>query len=201
MDGIDVNETTLNDLMDVLADKTADDEQREEAALAVGEMSHHALPGLRRMLQRDDPDIRWWSVRALAALGGPSGLALLLETLADPDPDVRACAAHGLGELAAPEAANPLVRLLNDESAFVARIASNALIQIGQPAVPTLIEALSSTSPAVRAGAARALVPQESTHDAIPALFAVLDDESAIVTYYAEEALERMGVGMIFVKP
>lgn len=197
---MDANETTLDELMDVLTDSTADDEQREKAALALAEMDDRVLPSLRHILQSDDADCRWWSTRTLAALGGPSSVSLLLETLSDSDPDVRACAAYGLGDLAASEAAIPLVRLLADESAFVARIASNALIQIGQTTVPVLIDALGSKSPGVRAGAARALIPLES-HDAIPALFSALDDESAIVTYYAEEALERMGVGMVFVKP
>jgi HEAT repeat protein len=74
------------------------------------------------------------------------------------------------------------------------------LIQIGQPAAPALIDALSNPSPATRAGAARALVPLES-HAAIPALFAALDDESVMVTHYAQEALWRMGVGMVLIKP
>ena len=52
----------------------------------------------------------------------------------------------------------------------------------------------------MRAGAARALVPLES-QDAIPALLAALDDESAIVSLYAEEALWRLGIGMVFFKP
>ena len=137
---------------------------------------------------------------ALAALGGTSSVSLLLETLSDPDSDVRACAALGLGALAAAEAAAPLTHLLADESAYVGRIAGNALIQIGQPAAPVLIETLSSPSPASRAGAARALVPLES-HAAIPALFAALDDESVLVTHYAQEALWRMGVGMVLIKP
>ena len=32
-------------------------------------------------------------------------------------------------------------------------------------------------------------------------LFTALDDDSALVTYYAQEALWRMGVGMVLVKP
>nr|HID14243.1 hypothetical protein [Anaerolineae bacterium] len=51
-----------------------------------------------------------------------------------------------------------------------------------------------------RVGAARALSiiqPEE----AIPALCAALDDPSAIVTYHAEEALERMGVGGVLIQP
>jgi len=59
---------------------------------------------------------------------------------------------------------------------------------------------LSSESPAARAGAARALIPLES-HAAIPALFAALDDESVMVTHYAQDALWRLGVGMVLVKP
>ena len=70
--------------------------------------------------------------------------------------------------------------------------------------IPALLTArkvvLGNPSSAVRAGAARALIPLES-HDAIPALFAALDDESAIVSFYAEEALWRLGVGMVLFKP
>ncbi len=195
-----MTESVLGELMNVLLDSAIDDGRREEAALTVTKLGDDALPQLREVLQSADADQRWWASRTLAALGGSPGVSLLIATLSDPDPDVRVCAALGLGELAAPEAAFPLTRLLADDSAYVGRIASNALIQIGQPAVPVLIETLGSESPAARAGAARALIPMES-HDAIPALFAALDDDSVLVTHYAEEALERMGVGMVFVKP
>jgi HEAT repeat protein len=43
-------------------------------------------------------------------------------------------------------------------------------------------------------------VPIES-QEAISALIHALDDENAVVTYYAQDALERMGIGMILVKP
>jgi HEAT repeat protein len=197
-----VNEKALHDLIGEMLDESAQEERREAAALALGALGDDTLPRLRASLQTGDADHRWWSARALAALGTPPAVSLLIETLSDLDPDVRACAAMGLGALAAPEAVVPLTRLLADESVYVARIAGNALIQIGEPAVPALIGALNSESSAARAGAARALIPlAASGHDAIPALFAALDDESALVTYYAEEALERMGVGMVFVKP
>ena len=195
-----MSEQTLDQLIKVLSDHTADDEAREQAALGLSKMGEQAVGPLCLLLRANDADRRWWAARALAALGGQTSVALLAETLSDPDPDVRACAALGLGTLAASDAAIPLTQLLADESAYVGRIAGNALIQIGQPAVPALIEALSSQSMSARAGAARALIPLEA-HAAIPALFAVLDDDSALVTYYAEEALWRMGVGMVYVKP
>jgi HEAT repeat protein len=48
----------------------------------------------------------------------------------------------------------------------------------------------------VRARAAKALIPIES-RQAIRVLFEALEDESYLVRYYAEMALERMGVGQM----
>ncbi len=191
-----------DELLARLFDPRVADEQREGAAQAIAALGEAALPPLHDALQSDDAERRWWAARALAAIGGEQAITWLIEALADPDPDVRACAAMGLGALGAPQAIRPLTRLLADESAYVGRIAGNALIHIGPPAVPALIQALHSPSAAARAGAARALIPlADHAHDAIPALFAALDDESALVSYYAEEALERMGVGMVLLKP
>jgi HEAT repeat protein len=74
------------------------------------------------------------------------------------------------------------------------------LARIGSPAVPALIAALEAKESPVRAGAARALSiiqPEE----AVPVLCAALDDPSAIVSHYAERALERMGVGLVLFRP
>ena len=177
-----------------------DDDRTEQAALALGRIGDAALPALRDMLADPDPDPRWWATRALAAVGTPAAGQVLIDTLADPDRDVRACVAYGLGEIGAEEAIPGLVHLLADDSPLVCRVAADSLARIGAPAVPALIDALQSEMVLTRAGAARALSfiqPQE----AIPALFAALDDPSAIVTHYAEEALERMGVGLVLFQP
>jgi HEAT repeat protein len=174
--------------------------EREQAALALGALGDPALPYLQALLEAKESDIRWWATRALAALGGPGAIAALIEKLQDPAPDVRACAALGLGVLKTHQAIEPLIRALADESAYVGRIAGNALIQIGPACIASLITALNDDSTAVRAGAARALVPLKA-QDAIPALFERLDDESALVTYYAQEALEHLGVGMVLIEP
>ena len=195
-----MGQTEMQDLVNVLADSAADEGQRDSAASALALLGDGAIVPLRQLLGTGDADQRWWSARGLAAIDGPTSVTLLIETLSDCDPDVRACAALGLGTLAAAEAVSPLVHRMADENIYVGRIAGNALIQIGKPAIPALIKALDSTSPAIRGGAARALVAVPS-HDAIPALVSALSDESAIVTYYAQEALERLGVGIVFVKP
>jgi HEAT repeat protein len=157
-------------------------------------------PALCDLLTDADSDRRWWAARALAAVGTHAARELLITTLDDADPDVRACAAQGLGELRATEAVAGLVRCLADPSSLVSRIAADSLARIGQPAVPALVAALQAEEVLRRAGAARALSVIQP-EEAIPALCAALDDPSAIVTYYAEEALERMGVGLVLLRP
>lgn len=181
------------------------DAQTELAAQALQKEGDAVLPNLEALLAQRDPDRRWWAVRALASVGTPAAYDRIVTALGDPQADVRAAAAQGLGELGergitTPEAIAALIHCLDDPSSLVARIAADGLARIGAPAVPALIAALQSTSTPVRAGAARALSiiqPEE----AVPALCAALDDPSATVTYYVEEALERMGVGLILFAP
>jgi HEAT repeat protein len=177
-----------------------DDDRTEAAAQAVESMGDAALTPLRGLLASDDCDRRWWAVRALAAVGTSAAIEELVTALADPDPDVRACAVVALAERRPATAVEPLVACLSDPSAYVARLVADGLAQFGQPAAAALIEALETGDVAARAGAARALSVIQP-EEAIPALFAALDDPSAVVTYYAEEALARMGVGMVFFEP
>ncbi|MCS7283069.1 MAG: HEAT repeat domain-containing protein [Anaerolineae bacterium] len=178
-----------------------DDALAEETALRVGtELGNDALPTLRDWQNSPERDRRWWAVRTLAAIGTPEAVGGLIAALEDPDPDVRACAVVGLAFLRAAEAVDPLVARLSDPSAYVARLAADALARIGAPAVPALIAALQEGDTVTRIGAARALSvigPEE----AVPALCAALDDPSALVTYYAEEALDKLGVGMLLFEP
>jgi HEAT repeat protein len=177
-----------------------DDASTEEAAQALGCLGDAVLFALRDLLGDADTDRRWWAARALAAVATPTARELLVAALDDSDASVRACAAQGLGELGAREAVAELVRRLADASPFVARIAADGLARIGAPAVPALIVALRDGDVQTRTGAARALSlirPQE----AVPALCAALDDTSAAVAYYAEEALEKMGVGLALFWP
>ncbi|MEE8389498.1 MAG: HEAT repeat domain-containing protein [Anaerolineae bacterium] len=188
----------MSDALEVFLDCVAagDDARSEQAALTLGCDGDAALSPLRDLLADVDPDRRWWAARALAAVGTQAAREQLATGLTDPDPDVRACAAQGLGDLQAGQAVVGLVRCLADSSLLVSRIAADSLARIGSPAVPSLIAALQAQETPVRAGAARALSiiqPEE----AVPALCAALDDPSAIVTHYAEEALERMGVGLV----
>ena len=175
------------------------DDAVAEAALA------YAVPGwlpeLEAVLRGDDPDRRWWAVRALDRVPGAAATRMLLNAAADPDSTVRSAAIFALGVRAAPEAVLPLLFALGDDSEFLARLATDALIHVGQPAVSGLVRALEQDAqPRVRANAARALALIVDT-SAIPALFNALSDELALVQYWAEEGLERMGVGQVYFKP
>ena len=192
--------------MDVLFEAIAsgDDERAELAVSALAAMNRaQVTTELAARLLAANSDGRWWIARTLATIPAPQSAATLIELLNDRDSDVRACAALALGELHAlvgGQAADALVAHLADESAHVAQVCTVALCRIGAAAVPTLLRALEEGVPVERIRAAKALVPIES-HKAIPALIHALDDEDAIVTYYAQDALERMGVGMVLLQP
>ncbi|MCL7451442.1 MAG: DUF123 domain-containing protein [Anaerolineae bacterium] len=188
----------LVELLEIL--DTADDERREAAALALRRFGQEAVPPLVEMLSGGNANTRWWAARALAEIGGEAAVSALVGVLGDPEPDVRACTALALGRLRAGEAAPALATLLGDESAFVASIAADALSMIGEPAVQVLAGRLEAEDPHTRLLAVRALGRIKSQR-AIGPLFGVLEDPSYLVRYYAQEALEALGVGMLFFSP
>ena len=134
--------------------------------------------------------------KSVLELGG-SDAFIVLE---DADLDVRACAIVGLTALRAPAAVEPLTARLSDPSAYVSRLAADGLARFGDVATAELIITLETGDTVARIGAARALRSLEA-EEAIPALCAALDDPSAAVAHYAEEALERLGVGMVYFRP
>jgi len=165
------------------------------------------LIGLYEMLHAPDVDRRWWAARTLAEIHDPRVPEWLADMLSDPDPSVRQCAALGLRINPAAQAVPALVEALHDHDPLVARLAGEALSAVGEPAVPSLIEILQTTSQIpvrtaahARREAARTLAAIGDPR-AVPALYSVLQDDSALLVYWAEQGLERMGVGMVFFKP
>ena len=188
----------IDELIDVLV--SAGEDSREEAALALGRFGAAAAERLEAILATGEADARWWVARALAEVGGKGAVPPLVRILDDPDPDVRACAALALGRAGDGAAASALADRLGDESAFVASITADALSMLGERAVEALAGRLADENPHVRLLAVRALGRIRS-QNAIEPLFGVLEDSSYLVRYYAHEALEALGVGMVFVTP
>jgi Uri superfamily endonuclease len=186
------------ELLNVLV--SGDEDSREAAALALGRFGKVAAERLVPLLAHEDAEIRWWAARALAEVGRDGGPPLLEGILDDPDPDVRACAALALGRIGDGSAAPALAAQLSDESAFVSSIASDALSMLGDAAVEALAEKLADENPHVRLLAVRALSRIKSQRTIGP-LFGALEDSSYLVRHYAQESLEALGVGMVYMRP
>jgi HEAT repeat protein len=181
-----------------------DDERAEAAAVAIAALpasqSGEALAALQGLLGDPRPDVRWWAVRALTGIQNEQVLPSILAALADPDTSVRQCAALGLRLRPDAQAVPALVQALADRDPLVVALAADALTEIGEPAVPALLEVVQYGKQAARLEAVRALA-EIGDHRSIPALFAALDEGSALMEYWASEGLERMGVGMAFFTP
>lgn len=177
------------------------DEEREAAVQELSCQGDAFIEPLAALLTgAQDATARWWAARALAEIGGQAAVAPLVQALEDADPDVRACAALALGHIRAGSAAPALVAKLADDSAFVAGIAADALSMIGPPAVEALMASLQAPQASARVLAVRAM-GRIGDEQAVEPLCRLLDDPSYLVRYHVEEALEALGVGMVYVAP
>jgi len=179
---------------------SGDDQRAETAALALADFGVKILPSLQGLLHSPDPEVRWWATRALAELDTPQVAPLLIKSLQDGDITVRQCAALALSYRHHDTAITYLIAVLNDPDRLLAHLAADALVASGAAAVPALLEVMQTGLQAARLEAVRALALIGDTR-AIPALFTALDEGSALIEYWADEGLQRMGVGMTFFKP
>lgn len=179
---------------------SGDDQRAEAAALALADFGVKILPSLQGLLHSPDPEVRWWATRALAELNTPQVAPLLIKSLQDGDKTVRQCAALALSYRPHDTAITYLIAVLNDPDRLLAHLAADALVASGAAAVPALLKVMQSDLQAARLEAVRALALIGDTR-AIPALFTALDEGSALIEYWADEGLQRMGVGMTFFKP
>ena len=204
-------------LEDILNDLTSgDDSLAETSVQSLAELPEEeqlaATAALRERLASPEVDQRWWAVRTLAELPFSQTHNLLMQALEDPDPSVRQCAALGLrAQIKRTPGWDPepgtrealLLRLLaglKDPDPLAARLAADALMAIGEPAVAQLLELLNNSDQAVRLLLVRILA-EIGDQRAIPALVAALDEDSLFMEYWANEGLEKMGVGMRYFIP
>jgi HEAT repeat protein len=179
---------------------SGDDQEAEAAALALADLGMEVLPALQSLMYSLEPETRWWATRALAELETPQVTPLLIESLQDTDIAVRQCAALALSYRPHDAAVTHLIAILDDPDRLLAHLAANALIASGEAAVPALLEVMHTGPQLARLEAVRALA-LIGDHRSIPVLFEALDDDSALISHWADEGLQRMGVGMTFFKP
>jgi HEAT repeat protein len=177
-----------------------DDARAEKAAIELASLGLAALDALRQLANSTLPDQRWWALRTLTEISHPQVPDLLAKALHDPELSVRQCAALGLRRQPNFRAIADLIPLLDASDSLIAGLAADALIAVGTPAVEPLLAVMAGEQPQARMLAAKALALIGDLR-AIPALFYALDEDSALLEYWASEGLDRMGIGMAFFKP
>lgn len=180
--------------------KCGSDQRAEKAALQLATHGSSSLELLKELLNHPEADVRWWATRALAEIPVPETIELTLVALQDQDPAVQQCATLALQHQPHPAAIPQLINALDAPDRLLGRLAGDALIAIANEAVPALIQAAENHSQSARLEAVRALSLIGDTRS-IPVLFKILGEDSAVMEYWAEQGLEKMGVGMVFFKP
>ena len=179
-----------------------DDERAEKAELRLAQNQQAALPELYKLLESPDAEQRWWAIRTLAECEPTHRTTRsLLAALEDNSNDVRQAAALALCQRPDPQATPALIRALSDPDPMVVSLAGNALALLKTEAVPALTTALETEqNPAARREIVRSLA-KIGDPGALPALMKALESDSALLQYWAEHGLEKLGLGMVYIKP
>lgn len=190
----------MQNLQSLLVDLTSGDDPRAEASIpALIDFGMAAIPALLELTRTDSADSRWWAVRALAS-SPHTRTEDLIPLLSDPAAEVRAAAALAICSHPGERAVPVLISALADGDSLVAGLAGNALVKIGSPSVAGLLEVMHEAPTSVRILALRALAELRD-HRAIPVMMKALNDESAVLQYWAQDGLERLGLDMVYIKP
>ena len=192
----------MTELESLCADLVSGDDTRAEAAaVRLPRLGLVANDALRSLLKAQEADTRWWAVRALAGfINLDEAYIDLIAALEDSSREVRQAAALAFSLHPDPRALPILAQSLGDADPLTAKLASNALIMSGKQSTDLLLDVLKNGKPSARLEAARALAEIMDTR-AIPGLMEALETDSALLQYWAVLGLEKMGAGMIYIKP
>jgi len=190
----------INNMQALLAELTSGDDTRAENSIpALTQLGMAVIPALLDLTHAKESDTRWWAVRALAA--SPHTLTVdLLPLLNDSAPEVRAATALALCNHPHEDAIEALIRTLADEDTLTAGLAGNALVKIGSPSVPSLLDGMKDAPIGIRILTLR-ILSEIRDHRAIPVMMKCLGEESAVLQYWAQVGLERLGLDMVYIKP
>ncbi len=165
------------------------------------EIGAEAIPALHDLATSPDADQRWWAVSTLAQTDDVD-VDWLLATLQNDDVvEVKQAAALGLTARPHPKSASVLIGFLRHSDSILRTLVAKALTAIGTDAVPVLLAYLDENKDlnSARVSAVRALA-EIADKRAIPALMAALEEDSALIRYWAEVGLENLGLDMVYMK-
>lgn len=192
----------MTELELLLAELTCGDDARaEQAAVRLPAFGSAGIDALKPLTKSDDLDVRWWTVRALAGFEqADETTPELVAALDDESSEVRQAAAMALCHHPYPQAVSPLIKTLSDPDPMTANLASRALGLIGTEATPALLDILKNGTGTAKMEAARALAEIKDPR-AIPGLMQALQTDSALLQYWISNGLDKMGLGMVYLKP
>jgi HEAT repeat protein len=189
--------------LDVLcAELTCGHDIRAEAAAArLPELGLPALQAMQELINSENVDTRWWTVRALAGFEDINAVLVdLLAALTDKSEEVRQAAAMAFCHHPTARALEQLTCALGDPDSMTARLAANALIMLGSQATMALLDVLNDGAPSARLEAVRALSEIKDPRS-IPGLMKALETDSGLMQYWAGLGLDKMGVGILYLSP
>jgi HEAT repeat protein len=173
--------------------RDADRAVRQAAVGALTAIGEASVPVLGLCLSDPQPDVQEAASSVLSLIADERVLAPLIASLKNPDWIVRMHAAKALGRVKDAHAIAPLVPLLQDKVKAVREEATTALAEIGDPALPSLLEALKHSEWLVRLHAVEALGKSRSADAVEPLLWALFNDHDQAVREDTVRALGQLG--------
>jgi len=132
------NKRVVNILINCLKDPVWNN--RSAAANSLIEIGELSIEPLLAVVNSDNEDIRFWSIRILGTLG-KGGVAALANLLNNPDRDLRVHVIKSLSLSNDPLTIDPLIVALGDSDWSIRKNAAEGLFKMGQIAVPKLQKA------------------------------------------------------------
>ncbi|MGB3515378.1 MAG: HEAT repeat domain-containing protein, partial [Elainellaceae cyanobacterium] len=162
-----------------------------EALGAIG--SEAAIPGLLKVIEHSDEDVRRTAVESLGAIGSEAVIPGLIKALKVSNWKVRRTAAEALGAIGSEAVIPSLLKALEDSDAYVRRRAAESLGAIGSGvAIPRLLKAIEDSDYYVRKRAAEALgqFKHDCASHCLPLLFSLLPTRSGQDAYRAIQGIQ-----------
>lgn len=171
--------------------KNKDAQVQNKAAEELAKIGEPAVEALIAVLKDKEESVRMYAERALNKIGEPA-VEGLIEALKDENVNVRLISSRILSEIEDERIIEPLINALRDEDPNVCMYAERGLKNIGEPAIESLILALTDGNVNLRISVSRILSEVEDTRIIEPMVNALRDEESN-VCMYAERGLKKMG--------
>ena len=186
----ELEEEKVKDEIDIQIDLLQDNDWvvRREAVITLGEMAdERCVEPLVRALRDGDWQVREAAVEAVAEVGPPA-VDMLIQYVRDWES--RKYVIRTLGKINDERVLDPLISYLKSDE--FKDDATRALVDLGKPAVPKLIEALSSRDDFVKKQSILALGDIQDP-EAVDPLIALLTDQDWLVRLTAASSLEKIG--------